>query len=127
MSGNASIAILNPLNSKMRAVTLGVKFNVTLNLDLPKGKGNILKAEASNIDLDVMTSKVLFYSTERLDMIRKKFKLIQPVFDEAFNKSISLGLELPIPENFKDKFQIKNLKFFKKYFLIEFDSEVVND
>ena len=88
------------------------------------GKDNILKAKASDIELDVQSKKVLFYSTERLDTIKQKFKLIQQVLIEAFNNDLMLGLELPIPRKFKDKFQIQNLKFFKNYFLIEFDSEV---
>jgi len=57
-------------------------------------------------------------------MIQKKFKLVQPVLVDAFNKQISKGLELPIPANFKNKFRIQNLKFFKNYFLTEFDIEV---
>lgn len=34
------------------------------------GKDNILKAKASDIELDVQSKKVLFYSTERLDTIK---------------------------------------------------------
>jgi len=59
MSGNASIVILNPLNSMIRAATFYVKFNVTFTLDL-EPKGNILKAVASGIDLEVENYKPLF-------------------------------------------------------------------
>ena len=125
MSGKASIAILNPLNNEIRAATINIKLNVTLQLSVEKGF--ILKAKASGIDIDVVAKKVLWDSDERLDTIRAKFKLIQSVLVDAFNESISHGLELPIPANFKNKFRIQNLKFYKNYFLLEFDSEVKED
>jgi len=37
MSGKASIVILNPLNEKLRAVTLNIKFNVTISPFIEKG------------------------------------------------------------------------------------------
>ena len=74
MSGKASIAILNPLNNEIRAATINIKLNVTLQLSVEKGF--ILKAKASGIDIDVVAKKVLWDSPERLDTIRSKFKLI---------------------------------------------------
>lgn len=110
IAGNASIVFMNPLNHLIRSATIGVEF--TCNLEFLINKKFGLAFNSSDFEMDVTDFKPLFQTDENLETIQSKFKLVKPFFMQGINEALKRELDLPIPQNFKDKFALASFKTF---------------
>ena len=110
ITGNGSIVFMNPLNSLIRSATIGVQFKI--KLEFLFSKKFELAFNTSSFEIDLIDFKPLFQTDETLDTISNKFKIVKPFLMEGMNKALKRKLELPIPQNFKDKFALASFKTF---------------
>ena len=122
VSGNATLKIMNPLNSEIVSAIIYTDFDFSGSIQMESGYN--VTGIVNNLNLSVTDLRPLFDSSETVHSIKNKMKGVETMIFTAMNEYLNQGTLIPIPEYAKKDFKESSLKLFDSYLLVEANPDV---